>query len=544
MPIESTPVNRVCNASSFPLWFTNRLFPALLLLWNSVALAQHDPGRDAMRMIAKGEFAAAKERLAKPPRSQNSPIDEAERNFVLAIMDCKEGNPNAAISHLKEAVANGLPVERILAGPRDLFEPLRQNAKFDAWLRQNDRPLLHGPMLTSLSATTAQFWVRTQNESEVTIQISQGGQEPAVTVQPTRTTSMTDFTGVVVATRLEPSTTYRATIVVDGKPTPATSEFTTFPTKGEPASITIGFGGGSGYTPQFNHMWTTLDGESLTAFLTLGDNVYIDDPQHRMTQRYCYSRRQSESLWKTFTSRTPVFSIYDDHDFGVNDCIPGPEIDVPAWKRPVWEVFRQNWNNPGYGGGESQPGCWYDFHIGDVHFVMLDGRYYRDLKGGSMLGPAQKTWLFETLLASEAPIKFLVSCVPWSPGVKPGSKDTWDGFAKEREEIFSFIHENQIDGVLLMAADRHRSDLRRIPRDDGYDFYEMMSSRLTNVHTHSLMENAKGSEFIMGYNKECSFGKVTIDTTKTDPTIQYTIVNIDGDEQGTRTLKRSQLTSK
>ena len=33
-----------------------------------------------------------------------------------------------------------------------------------------------------------------------------------------------------------------------------------------------------------------------------------------------------------------------------------------------------------------------------------------------------------------------------------------------------------------------------------------MSLRLTNVHTHSLMEDAKGSEFIMGYNEKCSFG--------------------------------------
>ncbi|MCP4516497.1 MAG: hypothetical protein GY824_14870, partial [Delftia sp.] len=47
-------------------------------------------------------------------------------------------------------------------------------------------------------------------------------------------------------------------------------------------------------------------------------------------------------------------------------------------------MFKQNWNNPGFGGGEKQPGCWYDFQIADVHFIMLDGRYYRDKKGGSI----------------------------------------------------------------------------------------------------------------------------------------------------------------
>ena len=146
-------------------------------------------------------------------------------------------------------------------------------------------------------------------------------------------------------------------------------------------------------------------------------------------------------------------------------------------------VFRQNWNNPAYGGGEKQPGCWYDFHIGDVHFIMLDGRYYRDLKGASMLGAAQKAWLFESLKSSAGTFKVLASPVPWSPGVKR-SKDTWDGFPEEREEIFSFIETHHISGVLLMGADRHRSDLRKIKRANGYDLYEVMSSRL-HERTHA-----------------------------------------------------------
>ena len=54
----------------------------------------------------------------------------------------------------------------------------------------------------------------------------------------------------------------------------------------------------------------------------------------------------------------------------------------------------------------------------------------------------------------------------------------------EREAIFSFINENKINGVVLISADRHRSDAWRIAREDGYAFYEFSSSKLTNVHTH------------------------------------------------------------
>jgi len=115
-----------------------------------------------------------------------------------------------------------------------------------------------------------------------------------------------------------------------------------------------------------------------------------------------------------------MYAMYDDHDFGMNDCNPGPEIETPAWKRQVWETFRRNWVNPSYGGGDAQPGCWFDFHRGDVHVIMLDGRYYRDKQGGIMLGPVQKAWLFETLKASNATFKVISSPAPFCPKIKPG----------------------------------------------------------------------------------------------------------------------------
>jgi hypothetical protein len=52
--------------------------------------------------------------------------------------------------------------------------------------------------------------------------------------------------------------------------------------------------------------------------------------------------------------------------------------------------------------------------------------------------------------------------------------------------------------VYAISADRHRVDVRRTKRPDGYDLYDIMSSRLTNVHTHGLVKDAKGSEYIMG----------------------------------------------
>ena len=62
-----------------------------------------------------------------------------------------------------------------------------------------------------------------------------------------------------------------------------------------------------------------------------------------------------------------------------------------------------------------------------------------------MLGPAQMKWLKKTL---KEPAIFTVFCtnVPVTPKVKPGSKDTWDGFDGERQKIFNFIAKEKIPG--------------------------------------------------------------------------------------------------
>lgn len=523
------------------------LLSTLPLLFCLPVSAQHDPGRNATRLLAAGETEAAIQMVSKPPKKMSSPISEAERLFVLTMAACLQGDADAAFNHAQQAVANGLPVERLQAGPRDALAPLYANAAFQSWLETRKKPLIHGPLLGSVTDSSASFWIRTAEEADVRVIIHMLAKDVAAGMPISaraRTSAGQDYTATVRVSGLKPMTRYRYEVIVDEQKTGKPADFQTFPEQGAASRFSIAFGGGAGFTPQYERMWTTIDRHNPLALLLLGDNVYIDDPTHPLSQRYCYYRRQSQLEWQRLVGTTSVFTIYDDHDFGMNDCKPGPEIDTPAWKRPVWEVFRQNWNNPAYGGGSKQPGCWYDFHIGDVHFIMLDGRYYRDLPGGSMLGPVQKKWLLETLRSSKGKFKVLTSPVPWSPGVKPGSRDTWDGFPDEREEIFSFIEKQRIDGVILMAADRHRSDLRKIKRPNGYDLYEVMSSKLTNVHTHGLMENAKGSELIMGYNKKCSFGLMEFDTTQTDPQVTYRIINIDNQEVGSRTLKLNQLRSR
>ena len=154
-----------------------------------------------------------------------------------------------------------------------------------------------------------------------------------------------------------------------------------------------------------------------------------------------------------------------------------------------------------------------------------------------MLGPAQMEWLKKTL---KKPAVFTVICsnVPLAPKVKPGSKDTWDGYDGERQRIYQFIAKQKIPGIIILSADRHRSDAYKI--DSGiqgmYPLYEFSSSRLTNQHVHGLIKTS-----LFGYNEKQSFGRVDFDLKAEDPTVKYTVVNIDGKAIHSLKVKRSEL---
>jgi alkaline phosphatase D len=489
--------------------------------------------RDQITKITKGEVDSAlkywESYIAKNP-------DDLESHFGLAICYAQKGDIEKSLSLAKEGVRKGLPFSRFLAGPRDILQPLTESEGFTKWAKKEGVELLHGPTLGCLTDRSAKFWFRTWHEVAVEVKVSTKQEMSHALNAVARTDAELDYTGIASIAGLQPSTQYYYKLVVDGKELPTIYDFKTMPEEGKPGQFQIMFGGGSGYTPWFEYMWNTIDQHRPLAYMALGDNVYIDTPTVQNTQKYCYYRRYSRPEYRNFVSSTSVFAIWDDHDFVDNDGSGGPEIDNPPWKRPVWNTFKNNFVNPAYGGGEQNPGCWFSCKMADAEFFLMDGRYYRDRQGGSMLGPVQKKWLLEALSNSTATFKVLCANVPMTPGVKPGSKDTWDGFPGERDEIFNWIRDQQIDGVFIIAADRHRSDAWKNERPGAYPLYEFQSSKLTNVHTHGVL---KGSLF--GYNEKCSFGLLKFDTLAKDPSVTYEVINIDNEKIDSITIRKSEL---
>lgn len=514
------------------------LLVGLGILGTGPLWAQHEY-KTTRTLIRDGKLAEAVVVLKK--NIQKDPKD-SEWVSQLAIAYALQGQTELAMQKLKQAVEMDTPPERFVAEAHNVLKPFAKTPEFQDWLKQQPQGIIHGPVLGDVGHDHAKVWVRTAKAQEVRLAVTTPANDQKKTSSPEKTSPDTDYTAVLSITGLRPNTDYHYQMEMKtGEEWEAgpKGKFRTFSAPGKPSKFTIAFGGGAGYVPQNEYMWTTIEKFDPAALLLFGDNVYIDMPKSRTMQRFCYYRRHARPEFRQLVRNRPVFTIWDDHDFGTNDCLGGAEIDKPSWKPEVWEVYRQNWVNPAYGGGKKQPGCWYDFQLGDVQFFMLDGRYYRTnprKKPATMLGPAQKAWLKDRLKSSTATFKVLVSPVPWEYRTKGDSLDTWNGFHEERDEIFSFLTDNKIEGALLMSADRHRSDAWKIDRPGDYALYEFESSRLTNLHRHGPMKAA-----IFSYSGSQSAGLVEFDTTVKDPTIKYTVITIDGKPVESLTLKLSQL---
>jgi alkaline phosphatase D len=471
---------------------------------------------------------------------ERSPND-VEALFVLTCAWSKLGEPGNALEAARKAVAAGLPVERFLAGPVELLGPLTGRAEFRELLGSRVPGLVHGPMLGVVTHRSARVWLRTANEQEAIVRVYDGPDSPTpVATAAAKTRAASDRTAVLEVAGLQPDAEYYYDLTVDGVANGnERATFRTAPPPGQRGTYRVAFGGCSGYTPHFERMWRTILAKRPQAMLTLGDNVYIDMPEEPGPfHRYSYYCRQARPEWRELAASTPIYAIWDDHDCGIDDIWLGPYVDRPAFKPGLLKLFKQNWNNPRYGNAAA-PGVWFDFTIGDVDFFMLDCRYYRTnpyAPQRTMLGPEQKRWLLDGLTNSTATFKVIASSVAWSHNAKPGSRDTWDGFPDEREEIFATIDKHRVGGVLLLSGDRHRTDAWRIERSSGYDLYEVCSSRLTNIHTHECVPGA-----LFCYNEKCSFGLIDFDTQSADPSVTISVVNIDGETVHTLPLKRSQL---
>ena len=102
----------------------------------------------------------------------------------------------------------------------------------------------------------------------------------------------------------------------------------------------------------------------------------------------------------------------------------------------------------------------------------------------------------------------------------------------ERNEIFDFIRDEKIAGVVLLSGDTHTAELNAIPWSErgGYDMYDLASSPLAQDTGASWLERRPERRIRQVYFSGVNFGLLSFDMTASDPVLEYNVVNYVGDD--------------
>lgn len=424
------------------------------------------------------------------------------------------------------------------------YADLSHDGEFNKLVSHYQRILLGGPMLGNVKPNGVSVWLRTVRPSKVEVEVASSGF--IKTFGPVYSSSETDLSAVVEISGLQPTTNYTYRVIIDNEAITQSENhhFRTLPEENEAASVKVAFG-------SCPHRWglgnrkllDRIQSRGNQAMLLLGDIAVQDRNDHLGMHRADYLLRDFLPAWKRFSASVPVYASWDDHDYFDNDKSGIPKGYTQKDKEGVREVFRNSWVNPSYGLEEEGKGIFMRSRIGPFDVIMTDNRYFRTGEEGSFLGDPQMKWLKEQLLDCKGPFIILSCGSMWSDFVSNG-KDSWgkndpDG----RKEIFRFIEENNISGVLLISGDRHGARGFTIPQNSGFGFYEFEAASL-GARVGPPATDPSWDTQLYGIDGKFAFGEFTYLPSDDDPTVVFRLVGEEGNTLYERTLRKSELTPK
>ena len=336
--------------------------------------------------------------------------------------------------------------------------------------------------------TGVQVWVRPY---EVTDTPAADGRVPGVAAEVTATIERDGETLAESAATVDGSTDFAATLVLDGLPQPtgetaATYQLTvTAQTPDETATRTLDLTLPPGPTADADALLVAincieyddrdagadgfrvfetmrqLDGHRPDACIFTGDTVYYDRDSlwtdSLAIARLHWQRQFGTTHLREFMREVPCLFQFDDHDVYVDDCWPGRYTKKTGdWRFEdgVRTVFEQLPLVP------SQPTFRASRWGRHLELWLLEGRLHRspntmpDGPGKTILGPQQMAWLRQSLAASEATFKLVVSPTPIVGPDRESKNDNYanDGFTHEGDIVRQMLADA---GAVVLCGDRH-----------------------------------------------------------------------------------------
>ncbi len=252
-------------------------------------------------------------------------------------------------------------------------------------------------------------------------------------------------------------------------------------------------------------IFTAMHKDANDGMVWLGDNVYylLETRKEKLMVRRMVKIRKKKDKLQQFLTGTPQYAIWDDHDFGPNNC-DGSFKNKYASER----VFKSFWPNP-YD-STLTAGNYCVVNKGDVDVFLLDDRFFSK-KWEAMLGETQLQWLIEKLSISTATFKII--CIG-NQVINPNtSGETYTKFTAEYNRLMEALKNNKIEGVVFVSGDRHHGNLQVLTQPDLYPLYNFTTSPLTswlNPQNTSKWENSNPKVISGTQVNDYNYGKIIV----------------------------------
>ena len=244
-----------------------------------------------------------------------------------------------------------------------------------------------GPMIGSVTQTGARVWVHVDG-----IESLPGGlfsmrlivEDPTATDQRASDAIASVDSGGSAIFRIEglrPGTNYSYRIVAARDEAPLSAgRLRTQPTR--VPETRVAFGSCADIDPSTARTWKAIEDEHPDALVLLGDTPYIDTTGLAV-QRERYLQFAQAAGFASLIAKTPLYSVWDDHDFGANNT-----DGRLAGKSNSRRAFIENRPNPSY--GEGAAGIFTSFRQGEVevdrgvgHALGRDSEVLVERRGGA-----------------------------------------------------------------------------------------------------------------------------------------------------------------
>ncbi len=257
-------------------------------------------------------------------------------------------------------------------------------------------------------------------------------------------------------------------------------------------------------------IWSAIIKEKPDAFLLLGDNVYGDTYDMDVLKAK-YQKQASQPGLIKLKSTTPVWGIWDDHDFGQDDA--GAEF---PFKEQSKQIMLDFFDEPIDSERRKQKGGAYtQYFLGEspyrIQIILLDTRWDRGPldsvsrwqyltnrvpigkgpykpktgSGAVMLGAEQWKWL-QDALAKPADFRIIASSIQFL--AEFSGWESWANLPEERQRMLELLKTENIHNAIFISGDTHWGELSKIETESKRPLWELTSSGLTETW-HQVTDN-------------------------------------------------------